>query len=349
MLVVKGVNLTRIVAIVVLLVILVIIPLRLAAYYLLVLKDVLLWVALAVAWDFFSGYTKYVSLGSAAFFGLGLYVTAWVMDASPALPLPVIVLFAGLVNFALALAIGLVTLRLRGIYFAIVTFSVSMVISNFISYWESAVTHTRGTYVPVFSIQGIYYTMLVGTIVVLSLTALLRRSKFGLALKMIGENEEAAVHVGVNASIYKTLGFAISAMLMGFIGACFITAEFGYVNTDIAFDASYSFYPAVMSLLGGMGTVYGPMIGATFLALLSDLLTVTLTSYFMIALGLILIVVVMFMPNGILGVIEKIRTKGLRGSIMGIVEKARTAKPFRSRKEPEKVRKKPAKAPEKPP
>jgi branched-chain amino acid transport system permease protein len=166
---------------------------------------------------------------------------------------------------------------------------------------------------------------------------------------MIGENEEAAVHVGVNASMYKTLGFAISAMLISFMGACFMTAEFGYVNTDIAFDASYSFYPAVMALLGGMGTVYGPMIGATFLALLSDYLTVTLTTYFMIVLGLILIVVVMFMPNGILGVIEKIRTKGLRGSVMGIVEKVRTAKLFGSRKQPEKVRKKPAKAPEKPP
>jgi branched-chain amino acid transport system permease protein len=349
MLTVKGADLTRIVAAVVFLVILVIIPIRMADYYLLVLQHVLMWVALAVAWDFFSGYTKYISLGSAAFFGLGLYVTAWVMVAFPALPLPVIVLFAGLVNFALALVIGLVTLRLRGIYFAILTFSVSMVVSNFISYWESTVTHTRGTYVPVFSIQSAYYAMLIGIVVVLLLTTLLRRSRFGLGLKMIGENEEAAVHVGVNASIYKTLGFAISAMLMSLIGGCFVTAVFGYVNTDLAFDVSYSFYPAVMALLGGIGTVYGPVIGAAFLSLLMDYLGVTLVNYFLITFGLVLIVVVILMPNGIIGIIEKIRTKGLRGSIRGAVEKIKRTKLIGRGKKPERVRKGQAKAPERPP
>jgi branched-chain amino acid transport system permease protein len=346
MLSVKGVSLTRILPIVLILVISMLVPPFVGEYYVLVLIDVVRWLALAVAWDFFSGYTKYISLGAAAFFGMGMYVTAWVLEAFPALPFPVVVLFAALVDFALALVIGLVTLRLRGIYFAILTFSVAMVITNIITYVESEVIipHTRGTYPPAFPTLVAYYTMLISVVVVFLLTALFRRSKFGLALKMIGENEEAAVHVGVNASIYKTVGFAISAMLTGVVGACYVTASFGYINTDSAFDPALSFYPPVMALLGGMGTVYGPVVGAIFLSLLKNYLSVTI-SYFLIVFGLVLIVVVMFMPNGIMGVIEKIRTKGFSGSIRELVGKIRTTRLFAGRK---KARKKPVKAAEKP-
>lgn len=329
MLRIKDVNLTKILPIVLILVILVFPPYFLSVYYLSFLRNVLMWIALSISWHFFSGYTKYISLGSAAFFGIGLYFTAKYLQLSivgdfPVLPLPVIVLLAGLVTFALALVIGLVTLRLRGIYFAILTFSVSIVVSNVILWWEITITGTRGTYFPLFDTQTAYYAIFACTIVTLLLTTLLRRSKFGLALKMIGECEEAAVHVGVNASLYKTLGFAISAMLMGLMGGCFATRLSGYVNTDMAFEPLYNFMPAVNTLLGGMGTVYGPIIGSITMALLSEYLRVTLTHYFLIILGLILIAIVIFMPDG----------------IMGIVEKIKTTKLFRSEK---------AKAPEKPP
>lgn len=329
MLRIKDVNLTKILPIVLILVILVFPPYFLSVYYLSFLRNVLMWIALSISWHFFSGYTKYISLGSAAFFGIGLYFTAKYLQLSivgdfPVLPLPVIVLLAGLVTFALALVIGLVTLRLRGIYFAILTFSVSIVVSNVILWWEITITGTRGTYFPLFDTQTAYYAIFACTIVTLLLTTLLRRSKFGLALKMIGECEEAAVHVGVNASLYKTLGFAISAMLMGLMGGCFATRLSGYVNTDMAFEPLYNFMPAVNTLLGGMGTVYGPIIGSITVSLLSEYLRVTLTHYFLIILGLILIAIVIFMPDG----------------IMGIVEKIKTTKLFRSEK---------AKAPEKPP
>jgi branched-chain amino acid transport system permease protein len=319
----KGVNLTKtfiakIFIIVLILVIIAFAPSFLSVYYLSMLRNVLMWMALSMSWHFFSGSTRYISLGSAAFFGIGVYFTAKYLQLSiagdfPALPLPVIVLLAGLVNFALALVIGLVTLRLRGIYFAILTFSVSMVVINVIQWWEIKITGTRGTYFPIFDTQTAYYTILTCTIVTLLLTALLRRSKFGLALKMIGESEEAAVHVGVNASLVKTLGFAISAMLIGFMGGCF-TTRLTYVNTDIAFEPLYSFMPAVMTLLGGAGTVYGPIIGSATMSLLSEYLRVTLTHYFLIILGVVLIAIVILMPDGIMGIVEKIKTtKLLRG------------------------------------
>jgi branched-chain amino acid transport system permease protein len=312
MLRVKGVNLTKTLPIVLILVVLVFAPPFLADYYLSILRDLLLWMALSISWHFFSGSTKYISLGSAAFFGIGMYFAAKTLGHG--LPLPVIVLLAGLVNLALALVIGLVTLRLRGIYFAILTFSVSMVVTNIIQWYEIKIEGTRGTLIRVFfDSQTCYYTILICTIVVLLLTTLLRRSKFGLALKMIGESEEAAVHVGVNASLYKTVGFAISAMLMGFMGAGF-TTRFAYVNTDYAFDPLYSFLPPVMTLLGGIGTVYGPIIGSVTISLLEDILSVTLTYYFMIILGLILIAIVILMPDGIMGMVEKIKTTKVFGS-----------------------------------
>jgi branched-chain amino acid transport system permease protein len=310
----KGVNLIKTLPIVLILVILVFPPYFLSDYYLTILRNVLMWLALSISWHFFSGSTKYISLGSAAFFGVGVYFTAKYLQLSiesgeyPVLPLPVIVLLAGLVNFALALVIGLVTLRLRGIYFAILTFSVSVVVSNIINSWEIAITGTRGTYIPIFDSQTAYYAIFTCTIVILLLTTLLRRSKFGLALKMIGECEEAAAHVGVNTSIIKTLGFAISAMLIGFMGGSFTTRLNGYVNTDIAFEPLYSFLPAVMTLLGGAGTVYGPIVGSTTMSLLSEYLRVTLSHYFLIILGLILIAIVIFMPDGIMGMVEKIKT-----------------------------------------
>lgn len=282
-------------------------------YYLSILRTILLWAALAISWHFFSGLTKYVALGSAAFFGLGLYFTAKYLQFSvtygyyPVLPLPVIVLLAGLINFVFALVIGLVTLRLKGIYFAILTFGVSEVVKNAVQWWEIKITGTRGTYISVFfNSQEAYYSILAGTFAIFLLTTFLRRSKFGLALRLVGESEEAASHVGVNTSLFKTLGFAFSAMCIGFMGGCF-TTRFTYINTDIAFDSLYSFLPAIMTLLGGAGNVYGPMVGSITISLLNEYLRVTYPQYFLIILGLILIAIVMFMPNGIMGIVEKLK------------------------------------------
>jgi branched-chain amino acid transport system permease protein len=328
----RGKNLGNTLIILIIFAILIAFPPILPDYYLSILRDVLMWMALSIAWHFFSGSTKYISLGSTAFFGIGLYTAA--IGIRSGLPLLGIALYVVCVNLALALVIGIVSLRLRGIYFAILTFSASNVVMYLVQWVEIIIVGTRGTYVPItFDSLTCYYAILLCTIVILLLTTLLRRSKFGLALKMIGESEEAAVHVGVNASVYKTLGFAISAMLMGLMGASFVT-RLPYISTETAFDPKYSFLPAVMTLLGGIGSVYGPIIGSVTLTLLDDLLSVTLTHYFLIVLGAILIVIVILLPNGIMGLVEKTKTTKLFGSKKTV-------------KAPEK--KAAAKAPEKPP
>jgi branched-chain amino acid transport system permease protein len=137
---------------------------------------------------------------------------------------------------------------------------------------------------------------------------------------MIGENEEAAVHVGVNTSLFKILGFAISAMCMGFVGGSF-AIRLTYTNPTIAFDTQYSFMPAVMTMLGGGVTVFGPIIGSIFLSLIWEYLQVAFPYYFLIILGSVLILIVMFMPNGIMGIAQKLKLR-----LMGRKEPAKAPK-----------------------
>lgn len=287
-------------------------PLFLADYHLSILRTVLLWLALTISWHFFSGLTRYVSLGSAGFFGLGAYFTAKYLELSyrgflQILPIPIIVLLAGLLNFALASAIGLVTLRVKSIYFAILTFGISEMLRNVFQWWEIRITGTRGTYLPIlFDSRTIYYSILISMLVTFLLTTILRKSKFGLALRMIGGCEETALHVGVNTTLFKTMSFGVSAMCIGFIGGCF-TTRFAYINTDIAFDPLFSFLPAVMTLLGGAWTIHGPIVGAVLLSLVEEYLRVAYPYHFMAIIGFLLIIIIVFVPNGLMGIIEKFR------------------------------------------
>lgn len=311
-------NLIKFSCIAIILIVVVCAPYFLRIYYLSILHEILVWVALSISWYFFSGQTKYVALGSAAFVGTGMYFTAICLNlmyfrrSYPALPFPVVVILAGLICFALALAIGLVSLRLKGIYFAIATFGIGELVKGFFKYWQvvtRAVPYQVNIPAQFLQTDLQYYSVLTTTLATLLLTALLIRSKFGLALKMIGECEEAAAHVGVNATIYKTLGFAISALFMGLMGGSYVL-RFGAVNPDMTFTFDYSFMPPVMVLLGGIGTAYGSMVGAVILTLLKEYLRMSFL-YYQIIYGAILVVIVMFMPYGIMGAVERLKAMRL--------------------------------------
>ena len=314
----KMVNLTKILPIPLILIVLAFAPYFLKVYYLSVLRTVLMWMALSISWYFFSGLTRYISLGSAAFFGTGLYFTALYLNFSileghwPILPLPVIILLAGLLNFGFALVPGLITLRLRGIYFAIATFALGMACLGIFDYWVSNIMGTYYTRIPAFDSQTTYYSILVTALVTFLLVFLLCKSRFGFALRMIGENEEAAVHLGVNANLVKTVGFAVSAMCMGFMGSCYTTV-FTVTGPRIAFDPEYSLLPPMMAMLGGVGAIYGPIIGAVTMSLLREYLGVTLVHYFLIILGVMVVVIAEFMPDGIVGFVKKLRAKPVGG------------------------------------
>ena len=273
-------------------------PLFATTYYLSLLTSVLVWVGLAISWHFFSGTTKYVSLGSAAFFGIGVYITA---IFSKILPIPLVLLLAAAINFIFALCVGLVTLRLKGIYFAILTFGLAELLNNAILFWEMQVTGTRGRFI---TPTDVYYPILAITFVIVLSTIVLRRTKLGLALRMIGEREDAAIHFGVNTTLYKVLGFAVSSTFIGLLGAAF-APRWGYIDSGIAFNSLYSFMPAIMTLLGGTGIIIGPVAGAVVISLLEEYLLTTFKDYFMIILGTIMIIIILSLPEGMTGKLFK--------------------------------------------
>ncbi len=268
---------------------------RLASpYYQALFTSVLAWIGLAVSWWFFSGTTKYVSLGSAAFFGIGVYVAAIL---SLKQPFAVVLIVAAAVCFVGAAIVGLVTLRLRGVYFAILTFGLSELLASAITFYEMRVTGTRGRFIPA---MDVYYLILGITFVIVIFVLVARRTKLGLGLRMIGQSEEAAIHYGVNTTLYKVLGFAVSSMFMGVLGAAF-APRWGYIDSGIAFNTLYSFMPAIMTLFGGALTIYGPILGAVVIALMQEYLLTTLKDYFMIILGAIMILVILALPEGLTG------------------------------------------------
>ena len=284
------------------LILLVMLPLYATDYMVILLTEIFMYITLTVSWAIFSGPTHYISLASAAFFGVGLYTSAIL---GKAFSLPIVICIGGLASFCLALLVGALTLRLRGMYFAIFTFGLVELIRHFVIWWEVNITGTVGRLVIAVDYASIY-RITVGISVILLLTAyLIRHSKFGLALRGIGEDEEATAHTGVNVNVLKTVTFAISAFFMGATGAIMAT-RWTYIDPSIAFNPLYSFVPVLMAMFGGMGQLYGPIFGAAVLTYIEELLTTRFPYYYMLLFGSILVVVIMYLPNGLVGLLQKL-------------------------------------------
>jgi branched-chain amino acid transport system permease protein len=284
-------------------------PLYAQPYLVILLSSIFMYVIITLSWTIFSGPTRYISLASAAFFGVGVYTSAILGQA---LPLPVVIVIGGLVSFMLALFIGLLTLRLRGMYFIIFTFGISELIRHSLLWWESNFTGTVGRWVVVVDHTTVYYVILIIFVMALLTAYLIRRSKYGLALRSIGEYEEAATHIGINATILKTITFAVSAFFMGAAGAIMAT-RWTYIDPRIAFDPLFSFMPVLMAIFGGTGQLYGPIFGAALFAYIEEILITKFPYYYMLFFGTILIVVILFLPGGLVGLIGKWRKGGPEG------------------------------------
>ena len=281
------------------------VPLYAPGYPVVLLSSILMYIILTVGWVIFSGPTGYMSLAPAAFFGVGIYTSAIL---GKALPFFIIVGIGGLASSCLALLVGALTLRLRGIYFAIFTFGLVMLIAHFLLFWELHVTGTRGRFVMVMGYNTIYYYML-GVFVLLLIAAfLIKHSKYGLALLSIGQEEDAAAHTGVNVTMVKVITFAISAFFMGAAGSVMAT-RWTYIDPFIAFNPFYSFMPVLMAIFGGMGQLYGPIIGAAIFGYLEELLITRFPYYYMLFFGIVLVAAVLYLPNGFVGLIQKWRIR----------------------------------------
>ena len=291
---------------------------------------VLQFIVLSTAWNILGGYCGYVNFGSAGFFALGAYSSVCLYTIGQSLeelfpeslvapmqlifplPLPVLIIVAGMVAGLVGLGTGYLTLRLRGVFFAIATLALAVVLQTFIVNW-SFVGGSRGAYVippneiPFFGpyIQYLFVLMLVLVIISLTCARLIERSRLGYGFATIRDDELAAEACGVPTLRLKLIATVLSGALMGMAGAPF-PFYIGYIEPGSAFDLSYAVNSIAMPMIGGTTSWAGPLIGAVLLGTLQQVATVTISSAInLLIVGLLLIGFVIVAPSGIVGLWQK--------------------------------------------
>jgi len=263
----------------------------------------LMWIALAESWIVLSGMTGYVSFGHAVFYGLGAYVmvVCW-NDLSGWAGF----LAAGLAAGLFALAIGYPVLRVRGPYFVILTYGLAELVKFLIINTEAALGKFGRLVFGAPPLATLYYLMLGLAALAVLIAWTVRRSRLGLGLAAIREDETAAENAGVPVARLKLIAFALSAAIPGMVGAV-MALRSSYFEPLQAFSPTVSFNIVAMAVIGGGDDAPGPILGALFLVLLSELLWAHLPEVYMIILGLLVIGFVLFAPEGLHGRLQRLR------------------------------------------
>ncbi len=278
--------------------VLAVLPFVWPGYHLSLLTIIFYWIGLAGCWNLMCGYTGYIDFGSAAYTGVGAYV-AGILMIRLHLPLAISILAAGVGAVLVALAVGWPTLRLRGAYFAIATFALAEALKQVAEEWASLTEGGIGmTFTERLDDITYYWVYLGLSGLVVVLTWWIEHHKHGYGLKAIHEDEEAAAQVGVDTHMLKLKTYALSAFFIGLLGSLEVN-RLGYFKPDDVFDVHITIKMVIMSLLGGMGTVIGPVFGASFLQIIEDILGAEFINYYLIIVGVIIVAVIMFMPNGV--------------------------------------------------
>ena len=284
-------------------------PVVVNGYWLSILVNMLMYTALATSWALFSGPTHYIALSTAAFFGIGGYLVGsgmsdfdqgfWTM-----------VLIAPIVATALAALIGLVTLRLSGVYFVIFTLGLAELVRNLVSWVQNNFMGSRGLYVLTdLTEEHIYWMLLAITAVVFLFGWQLGRSRLGFALRILGNDEQVAQHVGINTARSKVILFMTTGFFAALIGAV-VAPRYYYIEPNVVFSPELSFIVVIMALLGGTHRLWGPMLGVIPFTILWEVVTVSFPNATTMVLGLAFLVIVYFVPNGIVGLMEKLMKRG---------------------------------------
>jgi branched-chain amino acid transport system permease protein len=269
-----------------------------------VLILVLLYVTLGSAWNILGGFAGQLSLGHAAFFGIGAYAAAiiasksalspwWAMIAGPIVVLPV------------ALIVGWVCFRLRGPYFTLATIAVGEVVRLVALNWRELTGGAVGVVIRPSIFSGTskipyYYTILVIAVATVALCHFISRRKLGYFFLAIREDEETAESIGIDTTRYKLAALAISASLTAAAGA-FYANYFLFVDPTIVLPLALSVEIVLMAIIGGLGTVAGPVLGAVLLKLSSEIFRSYFEQANLLIYGALLIIVILFMPGGLMG------------------------------------------------
>ncbi len=273
---------------------------------------ILVYSSLALSWNLMARFTGYISFGHGMFFGIGMYTSALLLrdlGLNPWFTAP----FSALVAAVIAFCIGLVCLKLRGPYFAVVTLALALIFEQITLNWTSLTGGGLGVFLRLTEVDIMtakiifYFYALVIVLVLLALTWYLPHTRFGYGLMSVRENEEAAEAAGVPTTRLKVTVFVLSALFPGLTGAIH-GYYLSFINPQLAFDLAFSVIGILSSVLGGIGTLWGPALGATILTLLGEWIQIVIgTEAHLVAYGLILVIAVLLLPDGLIGGLKSLR------------------------------------------
>lgn len=265
--------------------------------------SIAMFTVLATSWALFSGPTHYISLATAAFFGLGSYTTGLGFEM---LPLWALIPIAGFLGAALAGLVGLATLRLSGVYFVIFTLGLAELIRQVIT-WGQNLTGQKGLYVLTDFTEANLYQMLVGLAALVFLVGwLIGRSRLGFALRIIGDDETVAAHSGINTAAAKIVLFMVSGAFAAMVGAI-LAPRYVYIEPSLAFTPLLSFQVVIMALLGGVHRLWGPIVGVIPFTLILETISANFPNQVTLFIGIVFLIIVYFIPRGFAGLIEQLQ------------------------------------------
>ncbi len=260
-------------------------------------------IALAQSWAVLSALSGYISLGHVVFYGLGAYLVVITWNV---VPLPLALMLAALLAAAFAFVIGLPVLRVRGPYFVILTFGIAELVKYTLIAIEAALGHASRLILGAPDPIVIFYVLLGLALIATLVGAAVRSNRLGHGLRALREDEEAAETLGVPAARYKLTAFVISAAIPGSVGGV-MALRATYFEPSTAFDPMISFSMIAMTIIGGSDDLRGPVLGAALLTGLSELLWDVAPQGYMLILGILLLIFVRFLPEGLSGLIRRAR------------------------------------------
>ncbi|MBA2528389.1 MAG: branched-chain amino acid ABC transporter permease [Euzebyales bacterium] len=280
-------------------------PHVLSGYQLVFAVVLLLYVGLAYSWNLISGYTGYLSFGHVAFFGIGAYAVGVLSRTHGWHWIPAVAV-GGLLAAGVALPLGMLMLRLRGPYFAIGMLAVAEATRLLASVWDGVTRGGLGIFVSAtYNVFSVYYAMLAVVLAVMGLTWWINNSTWGLRLLSIRDDENAAEALGIDTTREKLRAFVMSAAFPGLIGGLYAW-YIGYIDPESVFAINFSTNMILMTLLGGAGTFLGPLIGGVVFAFVLETLWATFPAYHLIATGLAIVAIVLFLPRGLVDVGQRL-------------------------------------------
>ena len=276
--------------------------------------DILLFAIMASSWNIIGGYTGYASFGNVVFFGIGAYVTSIFMNLMN-LNFFIAMFLSGVSGAIFAFLIGLPILRLKGHYFAIATLGVAEAMKALVQNLDITEGNS-GMYLPMINLsvdasyKFFYFVALAVLIILLGVTFLVLKTKLGYGFIAIREDEDAANSMGINTTIFKCTSFALSGFFTSLAGSIYAYQQ-GFIKPEPVFNVLLTVKMIVMAVFGGIGSLFGPLIGAASIEIISEFLS----NYFLVAhtlfFGTIIIVAILFFPKGVADIFSSKKKIGL--------------------------------------